>query len=537
MSGGYIDDSSPFNSASTGINGRDETVSREDEDALTSRVNSLSIQTFGAEVHSSTNEEINIRQSGYLDAVSDDISNVEDATDNLIKTVATPVLFQYEAALSIPVYLSLVIEEVEDSFYMAHLNCSPEEAKEYNEFARAQGLSPSTMLEIIKFKQAFGSQSLDAAKMAFLSLTRKSLDPMAISAFIQDKIAGWKEEVAATNKPVYIRARDFPEHLSRNLQINPDGTVYILYNRVKAGDKLVGQGEYKKAKEALNIITGELAVRITMEKKDEKTTKIANDELALNIELSGQPGIAHTYRVTALDYMSRGANPGEVRQKLGYMQKYYNGGNLDKALKGRLSDKERSLITDRILKGVSWLHQTKGIIHRDLKPGNIFLTRDRVTNEVTDAVVADMGLACSQLDNEKKSQAIGTAAFMSPAVCKASFSSGVVEEKKEAVKKVMTFAHDDWAAGLILLELHRSSVPEWRFRMLEELTPWQYAKTTLLVAKAVAQLQEGWLPEPADKNSIGHIIWEMLKVDPAAALSSPDALARVEAVNRGAEGQ
>lgn len=536
MSGGYIDDSSPFSSLSTGINSREEATSQssesEDENALTSRINSLSIQIFGAEGHSPANEEIKIRQSGYLD---DDVSNVEDSPDTLVKTAATPFFSQYEAVLTAPVYVSPVVEVVEDSFYMAHLNCSPEEAKEYNAYAQSKSLSPRTMLEILEFKRAFGSSSLDAAAAAFQSLAEKLLDPRAISAFVQDKMAGWKEEAAETNQPVYICARDFPEHLSRNLQVNPDGTVYILYNRVKAGDKLVGKGEYKKAKEALNVIAGELDVRITMEKKDEKTTKIAEDELALNIELSGQPGIAHTYRVTALDYTSRGA-AGAVRQKMGYMQKYYNGGSLDKALKGSLSEEERSLITDRILRGVGWLHETKGIIHRDLKPGNIFLTRDPVTKKVTDAVVADMGLACSQLDDEKKSQAVGTAAFMSPAVCRASFSSNIKAEKKEAVKKVMTFAHDDWAAGLILLELHKSSVPEWRFRTLEELTPWQYAKTPLLVAKALAQLQEGWLPEPADKNSKGHVIWEMLKVDPAAALSATDALAKIETLNISAKG-
>jgi hypothetical protein len=377
-------------------------------------------------------------------------------------------------------------------------------------FRTKNNLSHEQVKDVLDYQRAFGVPTLEVAHKAIEQLKARRVSEeeiRKISIFVQEHLSAWTQQ--ASIAPIYVRVKDFPGQLPHNLQVNVDGTIYLLFNRVsKHGDKLLGQGGFKKAKEAMELVSASMAARISMVITDPSLSEMAKSELDLSIRLSGQEGIAHTFQATALEYES---GSWKVK-KLGYMQKLYNGGDLMQALgKGEVfSEDEKKFITHRLLKGLAWLNGTQHLIHRDLKPGNIYFIRDPVTQKVTDIVIGDFGLTCGTTDVVERGRIVGTSIYMPPEMIDILYGSG------DSIIDASTTKWDSWSMGLILFELYRSSVPGWK------------GKTPPMGSREVNVLVGHWLPEPGDRNSITHVIWQMLQMDPSKRISSRTALRRLE---------
>ncbi len=333
--------------------------------------------------------------------------------------------------------------------------------------------------------------------------------------FIKDNKENWEHQVLTEKRPVYIRQADYSAQIPRTLQYNEDGTVHLLFNKVEQGDLLLGEGASKRAKLAIELTKGEIDVRATEWIKDLKEIEIIN-------QFKNCLGIIQIRSATLLLYSGC---PSEKEIKVGYMLKYYNGGDLDKELLGKtnyptLQPKEKFLIAKYFLSGLEQVHQA-GILHRDLKAANLLLSRDPVTHRVIDCVVADFGYACKMSDKQARLGTPGTPFNMAPEYFLAAFS-------KRGELKANDFPQDRWGAGVILYQLFKKEITEWD--SLPDDPPWFVAQSFEELEDFFLNLEEGWLPRPQDPNSVGHVICDLLTSDPKERISVEESLRRIQAL-------
>lgn len=344
-----------------------------------------------------------------------------------------------------------------------------------------------------------------------------------IADFIKSKKQEWEEEAKKTNQPIYIKARDFPGQIPRNLQYNPDGTIYILFNRVTSQkDKCLGEGTFKTAKRALNLGNGEMYARLTMMTSNLNTKRSILEELRMTERANHQKGIIGVNRSTVVHYSSK--NNGD---KIGYMQKLFDG-DVEKAIDGStLKEKEKFLIAKRLLEGISWLH-AQNILHRDIKPANLFLQKDSRTKEVTDCVVADLGFACEKSNETEREKLLGSPLYMAPEYFslfyKQQKGSSVLDEE---AKQVNDTPADNWSIGISLYEIFKNDIPEWTCS-----NPFPFLSATTLdnFNSALQKFSIASVPVPADPHSIGHVILGLLNLDPKKRMTAATALTKVNAI-------
>ncbi len=96
---------------------------------------------------------------------------------------------------------------------------------------------------------------------------------------------------------------------------------------------------------------------------------------------------------------------------------------------------------EQVLEAIEHCHKSN-VCHRDVKPENLLLSTQK-----KEVKLADFGLACEYLDNERKwSGFTGTPGYMSPEMC-----------AREPYGKPV----DLWAAGVILFILLCGYTPFW----------------------------------------------------------------------------
>ncbi len=180
-------------------------------------------------------------------------------------------------------------------------------------------------------------------------------------------------------------------------------------------------------------------------------------------------------------------------KKLSKLQKK---GKLDSAQKEQLL-----LMLDDAFQGVERMHSL-GYIHRDLKPENILTTKEGR------GALADFGTVCKVEGDVSKSRYYGTPRFSAPEVCAYSENDRwkTIDEKS-----------DVWSAGMILMNccFEGKSVAEH---------PAIKGKSNPLLIKEYFYeilnkpkergIYEKKFPEPENKMSFEHLVWEATRLDP-----------------------
>jgi serine/threonine protein kinase len=171
--------------------------------------------------------------------------------------------------------------------------------------------------------------------------------------------------------------------------------------------------------------------------------------------------------------------------------------------------------------------QSKGFLHLDIKPSNIFLS----DNEIW---IGDPASFCKNDDISRKRQLQITSWYASPEYVKAMIQykksknkvlkmmsakikdetlqeeRKIADEKHGAMFATITEKYDMWSLGCTLYQLHYTST----YRL-----PWATSLDSSTVFEAISNLKEDWLSEPPNEDSIHHLIWSMLRIDPAQRIS------------------
>lgn len=320
--------------------------------------------------------------------------------------------------------------------------------------------------------------------------------------------------------------------LPRNLQVNrmDDGTLQIilLFNRCKTkNDPLIGDGTHKRVKFAIDLANGNRFARLSQE-----VTQIALDEFFLSNALSNlQQGI-QTFANSGVTYQSKTTG----KEKLSYLQAYCNGGDLFEFQKypDLLSQENKIFITKRLLQRLVQLHDCieeddgtvikDQIIHRDVKPENIYLCMGS-QNNITEVYLGDLGYSCSINDFTAREKFQGTIDFIPPEYCSLGITDGYYVNGAQVmttpISNAVTVKLDAWSCALVLFDLWKADIDEWR----HIIAPWfdkeGYNKFHVLLHDT------NWLPQPKDPDSFANIIWSLLHPNPNLRMSCKEALKRV----------
>lgn len=421
-----------------------------------------------------------------------------------------------------------------------------ESALEILSFSHENLLNEAEFTCILKYRQAF-KLSLAEAKSLVEQLLHDQLsiqEILKIASLVEDNSTKWEKDAELTSdSPLYLQRKDHPS-LVRNLQVNrnPDGSLefFILFNRLMSGDKMLGKGAMKMVKQALDLKTGMMYARLTMEKGESSEAEIETLKMVGN-----RDGVSKTLLNSFVIYKSKKS---EDIDKVAYIQALYSGDLEQISKKRALSDEEFKLVAHQLLRALVHLHDDN-ILHRDIKLGNIMVN---TTGEMIDEVViSDFGSSCHADDDEAKSQADGTIFYNPPEYCvsprpheehenqdiqelsKEELTERIRQIDKERKKEIReitlnatTTKLDVWATGITLLQLCEDRVEDWKdnpYKQILQMPPFEQRA-------AIANLEEDWLHKPGNVNSVEHLIWKMLRPNPEDRIDSREALAELEAL-------
>lgn len=167
--------------------------------------------------------------------------------------------------------------------------------------------------------------------------------------------------------------------LERSLQVDADGTIWILLNREKDGDLVLGTGSFKKVTRAVNVWTSKVCARAVFYNISDAEQEIRVAKLCgARVE-----GVVKTYSSIS-SYTNK---KGEIKASL--ILEQYDFETLEDRLDSSLTRLSKIRIAEDVLTGLKNLHNLK-VCHLDIKPNNILTYQDELG---TRAVLADLNLS------------------------------------------------------------------------------------------------------------------------------------------------
>jgi hypothetical protein len=245
--------------------------------------------------------------------------------------------------------------------------------------------------------------------------------------------------------------------LARSVLLTPEGNFLLLTSCSRGNDRLVGQGNYKKVKFALNLETGEKRAVgiIRREGGSDAAWRGVLDEVNMMQRLKGKQGIIQLDTAFVKETSSHEAD------KIYIIMEYCEAGELfDFFIKGKyLRAEDRFQIALDCATGIKNQHD-EGLIHVDVKPENVFLHRKegRIHGKI-----GDLGSVCEQNDLIKRNKLAGTAVYFPPE--KAKETIAVHNEKN--IQAVTTQKGDVWALGVIFYVLFNPRYEFFKFQSTE----------------------------------------------------------------------
>lgn len=309
------------------------------------------------------------------------------------------------------------------------------------------------------------------------------------------------EKATSSGKNVRLYCHD--HQLPRTVLVTPDKQIFVLLNQVVAKDDTkIAEGFSKKIKFCHEVTKGIVAVAGSSSQVEEVTK-----EFEMLSKFRGTPGIIEAL---ALDtYISKLG-----QQKAVLITPYYKEKDLFHVVieEGKVFSEEeaRSLLLV-LANALQAVHQER-IVHRDIKLENILLDATK------DPVLCDFGLARTIGDTNGGYTVGGTPMYFHPKYAEAYLRTINSGENHDALLALTTPSLDIWALGVLAFTISNTRVLGWTL-----------IHDPIDTCRAIANLKEGWLPEPQDKSSLQHLIWKMLQVDFAKQISLPEIIAFLQA--------
>jgi len=206
------------------------------------------------------------------------------------------------------------------------------------------------------------------------------LDAVKILQFIETHKEEHLQTAALTQKHQFVHKNNC---CPRSLQFDPDGRIWIIFNRTTHRDRLIAKTETKKITRAWDLEAETFYARSVIRRKD--FLQDAEQEIRFfKLFGSDTSGVVETYSVNEC-YSGK-----QEILKTGIILKEYEG-NLADLQHSPLTKTERLQIAVDILTGLKNIHK-KDVIHRDIKPENIFIFTDKKGRKR--AAIGDFNLAC-----------------------------------------------------------------------------------------------------------------------------------------------
>ncbi len=290
--------------------------------------------------------------------------------------------------------------------------------------------------------------------------------------------------------------------LSRSLLVTASGDIFVVFNRKKEGDTLLGKGHFKKVYSAINLNTGKVFAYLSMKKAGEYL-----DANQREFELSTKTQIG-----TVTDsFVDKGV-------KTGWLGKVMDG-DIDHATTHGListgTETERLKLALQMGEQLTEFHD-QGIIHMDVKPENFLYCYDEADN--LSVILGDLGLSIQESDLTDRA---GTLQYLSPEAAYVVVYNGDPTRKSKLPYDCATQAHDGWAMGMSLFKLFHPYMDSKFLKDNPRLTALFAARSHSERAKLIAEYwyffgltQEKWMKEPENKVSMEYVIWKLLQVDP-----------------------
>lgn len=314
----------------------------------------------------------------------------------------------------------------------------------------------------------------DCSQISDISL----LDLGRICCYIETHKVELQERATLTNESIFVHSSD---ELPRSIQFDPDWSIFIHFNRKKMGDDLLGYGSFKIVKYALEYDPVIWYASSSMEEND-GIQELQRLELVKNI--SGM-----IKKRSHVSYKSK-----KQILKVRLLTSLCSRGNLRQFMDAGITTQlEKKFIASQLISTLKKLHKN-GLLHRDLKSENCLINSDG------NVIIADVGTLCYQ-DSAQRNDDSTTSWYASPEYARVWLDT----KGKGPFLDVTTTKHDIWSLGCILYELYFLP-PQIRL-------PWGRKKNHETFDKIVI-LKDGWFPEPHLSDSIEHVIWEMLRIDP-----------------------
>lgn len=343
--------------------------------------------------------------------------------------------------------------------------------------------------------------------------------------------------------------RPIETRLERAVSFNAT-RIMIHFNKKKEGDVPIGAGANKRITAAFELGT--------------RTVYASAGYRRINLcELDNLRAFQHrdgfVQMVDSSVYRRRGSDKYRVAFA------YCNRRDLYRELP-ELTAAERKTIYLQLIWNIAFMHG-KGYLHRDLKSANIFLHQEM--GLPVQAVIGDFGAVCKQNEEQEKRDHCTTLTASSPEYAAALLSPA--EEQQERLARATTVALDSWSLGLILYDLLKMEgfpkrlqyqhfgdkyfgaidqkiqdtymerfgrqpldTPSERRRyqaVRKELRRAARRSMDREYTEALAALSGNWLPEPPNRRSPQHLVWEMLQVDPRKRLLVTEAANRLQGLD------
>lgn len=311
------------------------------------------------------------------------------------------------------------------------------------------------------------------------------------------------------DQPQLVRCRSVLS--PRSLLVLPSGDVYLLLNRKRAGDRLLGKGTFKNVYRAINLNTGESAAYISAQiRPDYLYQKEACHKAEYLSYEQNQPVACHSvpnsYYVKHVKY-----SPDE--QVSCYLVQRMKGDLWHGTRKGHIDLSQKDVRISIALQMTALLSQyhEQNRLHRDIKPDNFLyaMIEGRPLIKLSDfGLSVPIGAAAVN--------GMGTSMYRAPEDCPRDARNG-------------SFKSDSFQLGMTLAILFKdhlnfddAATEEFReyLRNVTELTknwhPTEIAAMTAVQAKWIHKqlTQEQWLTPPADERSLEYVIYKLLQINP-----------------------
>lgn len=230
---------------------------------------------------------------------------------------------------------------------------------------------------------------------------------------------GWFAKVFREGKGVYLSTRK--TGLARSLHITPSGHIWMHFTRKTKGDRLLGEGGFKRVMQAYNFDTGEVSASMgvhgagTAEKEKRALDWFKGEDGFIQLQdfvsYAGKQGNKYRFLVTKAD------------------------GDLEFFLQeGKLSAMQKDALARQLIARVAFMHK-RGILHRDIKPANCLLKDGKL-------LIGDLGLCCLMRNKEEKAVRVGTERYLPP-----EYGSN---KSHEEIAEATAPSLDAWACGVTL---------------------------------------------------------------------------------------